>query len=229
MNKCREPRILQEIHTKPRKPLLKPIERISEILFGLIMVLTVTCSFSVGQAGRQDIHHMLLAALGCNLAWGVIDAVFYLMARFSEQGNGIVALQELRKTTNPKEAQEIIGDALPPLLAAALAPIDFGLIRQRLNGLPDQLLRPRLAKNDWLAAFGVFLLVFLSTLPVVIPFLLVQDPRLALRASNGVAILMLFFTGFAFGQYSGRRRWLTGLAMVLIGGSLVGITIALGG
>jgi len=205
------------------------MERLSEILFGFIMVLTVTCSFSVGKAGREDIHHMLLAALGCNVAWGVIDAVFYLMIRFSEQGNGILALRALRKTTDPKEVQEIIGDVLPPLLAVALTPIEFGLIRQRLNGLPDQPLRPRLAKDDWFAAFAVFLLVFLSTLPVVIPFLLIHDPKLALRASNGVAILMLFFTGYAFGQYSGRRRWLTGLAMVLIGGSLVGITIALGG
>lgn len=66
------------------------------------------------------------AALGCNLARGVIDAVFYLMARFSEQGKGIVVLQPLRKTTDPKEAQEIIGDALPPLLAATLTPIEFG-------------------------------------------------------------------------------------------------------
>lgn len=221
--------ILQEIHAKPRKPLLNPIERISEILFGLIMVLTVTCSFSVGQVGRKDIRHIPLAALGCNLAWGVIDAVFYLMARFSEQGKGIVALQALRKTADPKEAQEIIGDALPPLLAATLTPLEFGLIRQRLNGLPDEHLRPRLAKHDWLAAFGVFLFVFLSTLPVVIPLLLIHDPKLALRASNGIAILMLFFAGYRLGQCSGRRRWLTGLVMVLIGVSLVGITIALGG
>jgi hypothetical protein len=62
----------------------------------------------------------------------------------------------------------------------------------------------------------VFLLVFVATLPVVIPFLLFSDPRWALRASNGVAILMLFLTGFALGRHAGRRPWLIGLAMIIL-------------
>jgi VIT1/CCC1 family predicted Fe2+/Mn2+ transporter len=75
----------------------------------------------------------------------------------------------------------------------------------------------------------VFLLVFLSTLPVVAPFVLFGDLRTALRISNGVAIAMLFGVGSAFGRYSGRRKWAMGLGMVAIGSVLVGITIALGG
>jgi VIT1/CCC1 family predicted Fe2+/Mn2+ transporter len=172
---------------------------------------------------------MLWAALGCNLAWGMIDAVFHLMARFSERGQGVLALQALRKSLDPSEARVIIGDALPPVLARALTASEFELIRRQLNLIPEPTSHPVLAKDDWLSALGVSLLVPFSTLPVVIPFLLIDDPKLALRASNGVAILMLFFTGYAFGQFSGRRPWLTGLAMVLIGGSLVGMTIALGG
>jgi hypothetical protein len=66
--------------------VLDPMERISEILFGLIMVLTVTCSFSALEADRKQVREMLLAAVGCHFAWGAIDAVFYLLARFSEQG-----------------------------------------------------------------------------------------------------------------------------------------------
>ena len=55
------------------KSVLDPIERISEVLFGLIMVLTFTGSLSVAEAGREDVRVMLLGALGCNLAWGIID------------------------------------------------------------------------------------------------------------------------------------------------------------
>jgi len=76
-----------------QKNVLDPMERISEILFGLIMVLTVTCSFSALEADRKQVREMLLAAVGCNFAWGAIDAVFYLLARFSEQGRGIFALK----------------------------------------------------------------------------------------------------------------------------------------
>jgi len=62
-----------ETQTKTRKPLLEPIERVLEVLFGLTMVLTITCSFSIAEADRTSIHTMLIAALGCNLAWGLID------------------------------------------------------------------------------------------------------------------------------------------------------------
>jgi hypothetical protein len=41
------------------------------VLFGLVMVLSFTGSLSVAEAGREDIRSMLVAALGCNLAWGV--------------------------------------------------------------------------------------------------------------------------------------------------------------
>jgi hypothetical protein len=192
------------------------------------MVLTITCSFSIAEADRRSIRTMLLATLGCNLAWGLIDAVFHLIARLSEQGRGILALQDLGQSADPKKARTIIGHALPPVLAAALSAEEFDRIQFRLNQIPELPTRLALTLDDWLAAAGVFLLVFVTTLPVVFPFLLIHDPKVALRASNGVAVLMLFF-GYALGRYSGRRPWLTGLAMVLIGGALVGITIGLGG
>ncbi len=215
--------------TKSRKRLLDPMERVSEILFGLIMVLTFTCSFSVAEAGRSEVRTMLLGAMGCNLAWGIIDAVFYLMACLSEQGHNILALCAVRKTTDAAKAHRIIADALPPALASVLPEAEFELMRQKLKLLPEPPAHPRLAKNDWLAAFGVFLLVFLSTFPVVIPFLFIHEPRLALRLSNGVAIVLLFLSGYAFGRYSGFRPARVGLAMVVLGIAMVGLTIALGG
>jgi VIT1/CCC1 family predicted Fe2+/Mn2+ transporter len=59
--------------------------------------------------------------------------------------------------------------------------------------------------------------------------MLIGDARLALRVSNAVAILMLFFCGYAFGYRSGMQPWASGLAMVDFGGVLVGVAIALGG
>ena len=53
--------------------VLDPIERISEILFGLIMALTFTGTLSAASAGRAEVREMLLGAIGCNLAWGLVD------------------------------------------------------------------------------------------------------------------------------------------------------------
>jgi hypothetical protein len=208
---------------------LDPMERVSEILFGLIMVLTFTCSFSVIRTGREEVREMLIGALGCNLAWGIIDAVFYLMSRLSEQGQGLVALRALRATNDPAVAHRIIGSALPPLLASVLPQTEYEIMQQKVNELPELPGHPRLAKEDWLAAGRVFLLVFLSTLPVAIPFVFVHQAVLALRLSNVVGIAMLFGCGYAFGRFSGFRPWRVGIVMVLVGALLAGLTIALGG
>jgi VIT1/CCC1 family predicted Fe2+/Mn2+ transporter len=85
------------------------------------------------------------------------------------------------------------------------------------------------AKSDFLGAGAIFLLVFLSTFPVVIPFIFVANASHALRLSNGVAILMLFWGGVAYGRYAGVPKWVMGLIMVVVGLILVGITISLGG
>ena len=205
------------------------MERISEVLFGLIMVLTYTCSFSVAGAGREEVRTMLIGALGCNLAWGMIDAVFYLMGSFSAFGQGILKLRALRQVASPTEAHQIIADALPPLLVSVLSSADLEHMRQELNRLPDLPSRPRLRKDDWLGAVGVFLVVVLATFPVAIPFAVISDARLALRVSNTIAIVMLFLAGYAFGRHSGHRPLAMGLAMVFLGSVLVAITISLGG
>jgi VIT1/CCC1 family predicted Fe2+/Mn2+ transporter len=213
----------------PSERLLDPMERISEVLFGLIMVLTFTCSLSVAEAGRDEVRTMLIGALGCNLAWGIIDAVFYLMGSFSAQGRGILQLKAVRTLSDASVAHRVIANALPPRVASVLSPAELECMRQKLNELPEPPLRPRLGRNHWLGALGVFLIVFGSTLPVVLPFTFVDHPRLALRISNTVAIALLFLVGYRFGHYAGHRPWGMGFAMVIMGGTLVGITISLGG
>ena len=220
---------MADASTKSGKRLLDPMERISEVLFGLIMVLTVTCSFSVAEAGRQDVRSMLLSAFGCAVAWGIIDAIFYLMDSFARRRHGILMLRAMHKAASPGDAHEIIAGVLPPALASVLTPLEFEGMRQRLNELPEPQDQSWLTKDDWLAAAGLFLLVVLPALPLVIPFICISEPRPALRVSNAVAIVMLFLAGYSVGRYAGLRPWRTGFTMVIAGAALVGITIALGG
>ena len=212
-----------------RTRILDPLERFSEIVFGLIMVLSFTCAISVAEIGREDVRAMLIGALGCNLAWGIIDAAFYLISCLTEQGRNATILRNVQRAATPAQAQQIIADALPPAVAEALQPAEFDRVREHLKQLPEPAERPRLSGENWRGALGVFLLVFLSTLPVIVPFIFMHDARLALRISNGIAIAMLFGAGSMLAGYAGMRRVPTGLAMVAIGAVLVGLTIALGG
>lgn len=211
-----------------RKRLLDPIERSSEVLFGLIMVLTFTGSFRVTGADHDSVDRMLLGALGCNLAWGIIDAVFYLMSCLSARGHNLILLRDVQAAT-AERGRQILADAINPDLASVLTSAEVESVRRRMTELPRHTDHPRLHRSDCLAAIGVFLLVFLSTFPVVLPFIFLRNARLALRISNSIAIAMLFFTGWTYGKYAGYRPWHVGLFMVLIGLCMVALTIRLGG
>jgi len=208
---------------------LDPAERVSEILFGLIMVLTFTCSLSAAESGRNEIRTMLIGALGCNIAWGIIDAIFYLMGSLSSRGHGLVALRRLRSTADPAHGHALIADELPPLVASVLTPEDLETLRQRLAALPEPPANIPLRRDDLRGAIGVFVFVFLSTFPVTIPFLLMSDATRALRVSNLIAIVLLFLCGYRLAKYAGGHPWRFGLLMVVIGAGMVGLTISLGG
>jgi VIT1/CCC1 family predicted Fe2+/Mn2+ transporter len=192
------------------------------------MALTFTLTLGVVTADRIQVRTMLFAALGCNLAWGIIDAGVFLMARFNQRGRNAMQLRAARTAASKGEAHRMIADAMPPLLASILPPDQLELMRQRLLQLPEPE-HPRLTKRDGLGAIAICLLSFLSTFPIVIPFILIGDARLALRVSNAVAIAMLFVCGYAFGRCAGFRPWATGLSIVAVGAALVGVAIALGG
>jgi hypothetical protein len=211
------------------KRVLDPVDRVSEVLFGLIMVLTFTGSLSVAEAGRDDVRAMLIGALGCNLAWGIIDAILYLMGCLAEKGRALAAFRAVRQAADPQQARRALAEALPPVIASLLEPAELDAVSARLARLPEPPAHVRLRKDDWLGAVGVFLLVFLSTFPVVIPFIVMRNAVPALRVSNAIAIVLLFATGWTFGRLTGRNPAWVGVSMVALGGVLVGLTIALGG
>jgi VIT1/CCC1 family predicted Fe2+/Mn2+ transporter len=192
-------------------------------------VLTFTGSVSIASADRASTRAMLVAALGCNLAWGIIDGGMYLMSRLHEQGRKLLMLRRVRDITDLATAQRTIADALPPLLAPMLAFEQLESMRRQLQQLPEPPAHPLPSRRDWTGAVAVSLVVFLSTFPIVIPFMLFDEVKLALRLSHTVAMAMLFGCGYAFGRCIGVRPWVVGVAMVAVGGVFAVLAIALGG
>src|SRR5262245_47120667 len=113
--------------------LLDPIDRSSEILFALIMVLAITGSISAAEARREDIRTMLIGALGCNIAWGIVDAVIFLMAGITERGRGLRMLREVRSASDAVEAHRVIVAVLPPVIASVMDSASVESLRLRLG------------------------------------------------------------------------------------------------
>src|SRR5262245_40609574 len=215
--------------SEARRRVLDPVERCMEILFGFIMVLSFTCTVSAATAGRQEVRTMVFAALGCNLAWGIVDGVMYLMNTLADRNRGLRLLKEIRGTRGREDADRILSEAMPSTVASILSPSEIDSIQGKLRGLPEPPARARLHRDDFLGALGILILVFASTFPMVVPFLIFQNAERALRASNLIAILLLFILGYRLGRFTGSRPLATGFSMMGIGVVLVAITIALGG
>lgn len=211
-----------------REQLLDPIDRISEILFGLIMAVTVVGSMSIASAGHEQVHTATIAAIGCNLAWGLVDAVMYLVGTVTERTrNRVIAKQVIG--TEVQTAHRLITEALPPHIAAIVGSDEVEGMRRRLLALRFEG-RSLLGPRDYAEAFGIFLLVVIATFPVVLPFLLIGDPIRAMHASRAVTVVMLFFAGFALGRSAGHAKPLrTGLAMAVLGVALIVVVMKLGG
>jgi len=209
--------------------VLDPIERVSEVLFGLIMVLTFTGSLSVASPERAEVREMLYGAIGCNLAWGIVDAVMYVMTTLLARARSLRVFRGIQSAGDPAEARDAIAGSLDPFVAARLRPAVYDMVREDLVAVRDVPAQATVTRIDLAGALEVFLLVFLSTFPVAVPFIVMSDARLALRTSNAIAVAMLFIGGWSLGHYSGMRPWLVGVCMAAIGAALVGITIALGG
>jgi VIT family len=213
----------------PAKRFLTPGERIAEVLFGLIMVLTFTGSLSVAESGRAEVRTMLIGALGCNVAWGIIDGIFYLMECLAQKGLRIRAWQTFKRAPSAEASYQVIASVLPPVMAEVFTPMEYEVMRLRLAKVHEWPEYPGLRSSEWFAALMVFFWVFVVTFPVAIPFLIMHNVHRAMRVSNAVAIVLLFVTGYAFGRYAECKPWLTGVIMVVLGSALVSVTIALGG
>jgi hypothetical protein len=220
---------MPEQKKEKRARVLDPVSRISEIIFGVLMALSFTGSLNAATAGREEVRTMMLTALGCNLAWGLVDAVMYLVAALTGRARNMMLLRMVRSAADPQDAHKGIAEALPGRLGEAIGAEGLEDMRRRIDSLPEVPARARLYRDDFAGALGVFLLVVLSTFPVVVPFMFVSETAVAIRASNAVALVMLFMGGYQLGHYAGGVPWRTGLAMAAVGAVLVSIIMALGG
>ncbi|AYG44844.1 hypothetical protein DV532_11295 [Pseudomonas sp. Leaf58] len=214
---------------QPRKwGVLEPIDRITEVIFGLLMAMTFIGSLSVATAGREDARLMLIAAFGCNLAWGLADAVIYLLRTWTERTRSRTLLAHLQ-VAEGSQGRRLIADALPERICLALDEDGLELLRGRMLGDGARPLPPRLGMDDLKAALATFLLVVLATFPMVIPFLLIETTSTAIRVSHLVALAMLYLAGWLLARYSGGRTQLTGVVLAAVGAALILAIIALGG
>ena len=186
-----------------RARLLDPIDRTSEILFGLLMVLTFTGTLSVASAARHDVKLMLIAAIGCNTAGGFVDGVMFVLRNLVVRARDATFATSIRSARRNEDAHHLIATQIGTM-AAGLDTAAFERVRRWIIDQPPPVAgRAVLTMHDLRSAVGVFLLVFASTFPVVLPFLFTADVQFAMRLSATIALVMMFVWGYRWGRYGG--------------------------
>jgi hypothetical protein len=212
-----------------REPVLNPVDRVSEMLFGLFMALSFTGAIAVADSGRDEVRSMFIAALGCNLAWGLVDAVMFLVRTVTDRGRWITLLRSVRAAPSADAGRGLIEDSMSRTVAGLVSSAEVEAMRGRIVALPSIPSRPRLKSDDFLAALAIFVIVVAATFPVVLPFALIEDVGTAKNVSRYTALAMLFFGGLALGRYAGYGSWRVGFMMVGLGAVLVVAIHLLGG
>jgi VIT1/CCC1 family predicted Fe2+/Mn2+ transporter len=212
-----------------REPVLSPVDRVSEMLFGLFMALTFVGAVSVADGGREQVQEMFIAALGCNLAWGLVDAVMYVVRAVTDRGRFLSLMRSVRAAPDAATGHLLIAGALSKVVADLVSTAEIEAMRARIIALTSLPERPTLGRDDVIAALAIFLIVVAATFPVVVPFAVIDDVGMAKNVSRTVAVAMLFFGGLALGRYAGYGSWKVGLLMAGLGTVLVIAINALGG
>jgi hypothetical protein len=209
--------------------VLSPVDRVSEMLFGLLMALTFTGAVSVAESGNAAIRTMFIAALGCNLAWGLVDAVMYLVRTVTERGRLITLVRAVQGARDEQAGRGVVAESLSRVASGLVSAVEIEAIRTRVLAVRTLPARPHIGGRDILIAFQIFLIVVISTFPVVVPFLVLHDVTLAQNVSRAVALAMLFLGGLGLGRYAGYGSWRVGFIMAALGTALILAINALGG
>jgi VIT1/CCC1 family predicted Fe2+/Mn2+ transporter len=220
--------------------LLDPIDRLSETIYSVLILLTFTLAFRIIRLGpdpgavvsSEYVNELLVAAVGAIVAWGIIDGIMYVLIEVFQRGERHRMLRLIQAAENEEHGVAIVANELDYILE----PITDDQERRALYRNVFAHLRkgqPRpigFKREDFAGAFGSLLVAVFAVLPSLAPFVLLRnDYALAIRVSNIVSFVVLFYTGYQWGRYTGVSPWRTGLMLVAVGVLMVAVAIPLGG
>jgi VIT1/CCC1 family predicted Fe2+/Mn2+ transporter len=197
----------------------------------MVLTFTLAAGFVAGE-GAQGVRGLLIATLGCNIAWGIIDGAMYVMTSLMHRGHRMRFIAAIQSAPDEQTKHRIVAAEMDDALAARATAGERNAIHSAIVSMAGHAHphRLRVTREDWLGALNCFVLVVGSTLPAALPFLFIHDdPHLALRVSNHLLVAMLFVVGFAWAKFTGLRPWVSGLGFLLASLILVYVAIALGG
>jgi hypothetical protein len=212
---------------------LDPGDALGEVMFGIIMTLTFTVGARFFLVAEEfDRNELIIGAIGCNIAWGIIDAVLFVVGTLFFRSQRARFYRSLRATTDDDKALAAVAghfgleDEPLAIPGAERDKLHAAILALGRSAMPAPV---RVRGSDLIAAFLIFLLVTLAALPSVIPLLVIDEPGVALRVSNAIQVVLLFIGGTRWGSYTDVSPWKVGLSIAVLGAGMCILAVFLGG
>ncbi|MFV9503575.1 MAG: hypothetical protein AB4911_03325 [Oscillochloridaceae bacterium umkhey_bin13] len=221
--------------------LLDPIDRLAQTIYSVLILLTFTLAFRVfdltGQipdmpSDEQIVSELLLAAIGATIAWGVIDAIMYLLLELFQRSERHRLLQQIQAAPDPSSGIALVAEELDYVLDPITEEDErYQLYQNVYQRLLESEPRPvGLRRDDLTGALGTLIVTLLAVVPSLLPLILFRhNTELAIRTSNIVSFIVLFLAGYSWGRHTGSHPLRTGILLAGVGAIMVLIAIPLGG
>ena len=217
------------------KNYLSASDRLSEIMFGLIMAMTIIGASKIALvSGDEELNGRVIiaAALGCNFAWGLVDAIMYVFTELIDRGKYMGLVSTVKQSKDESAAIASIDRALENPIIGNLGEAERKQLCSSLykNMSTIEPKKVRVVKDDVIGAFICFVLAFFTAFLTVIPFFIPFGQLLfKIWLSRLISFAMLFAIGFVYASHTNKGKVKTAVGMVVVGLVINIVIIMLGG
>ncbi|MBK9181780.1 MAG: hypothetical protein IPM83_01410 [Ignavibacteria bacterium] len=207
-----------------------PSDRFAEILCGLIMLLTFTLAGGVMEASPDE---LVLGAVSCALAWGVIDGAIFMLNSLFQRGRQeklVAEIRSLDRATAIARLREGFDHKYSEVISPEMREeIYHDIVDVARETEPH---RPWFTREEVYGGLGLLAIEAICSIPAILPLIILEDDLRALRFSNALLLATMAVIGYYWAGWSGwqgaMRLVIAGFVLAL-GLVMVGVAILMGG
>lgn len=206
-------------------------DRLTEIFYGVFMVSVVTGMINATRDPSDPFAEwaMLIAALGVNISWGIIDGLTNVIGGLIDRADEDRLINSLRADKNNSQLKDKLLEDLQDSAVGHLN--DSERIRVAdmiLAESPEESKKYFPSKDDYKIALAVFLIDFITIFPVVLPFIIFQDADRAVFFSHTIAVILFFLIGYYWALHLNWNKLKTGIILAVIGATVIAVSFYFG-
>jgi|GEM_PF-2537307 hypothetical protein len=201
-------------------------DRLSELLYGVLMVTSISGLVLIGEpGGENDLYYMLVVLFITIVMWGLLDGISYALLSSANRAERETLMESLQAESDSDKRNKAIVEDLDETLIARLDDESRSQIAAIIgNGLPrnaEKMTKNKLTSYEKDIVLAAFLLDFIPLIILVFPYLFFDSVKTAALTSHIIALVMFVVLGYYYSKYAHLNKWKGAFVCGLLGLILV--------